>query len=278
MTERKYTLYMHIFPNKKVYIGQTCQSLERRWRAEGKGYYKNQVLMKNAILKYGWKNIQHKILFEKLTKDEVNFLEYLYITEIYHSNERKCGYNLQEGGTFNNVCKNRYWWNNGVKECRSIECPGEEWVKGQLPGHHKHHSVEVTIDETTYPSISEAMRELNLSKHAIKKLIGKYVLKEKPNNKKEIIIDNITYSSISEAHRILGISKRQINKIRGTYVLKGYNRDRITKQCIQVIIDGVKYKSLYRAGTELNISRRTLANRCKKFGYNLTMKQIIANK
>lgn len=28
--QKKHCIYKHIFPNNKVYIGQTCQKLERR--------------------------------------------------------------------------------------------------------------------------------------------------------------------------------------------------------------------------------------------------------
>ena len=68
--EIKYCVYMHIFPNQKRYIGQTCQKPERRWNNNGSGYlgkrkngeYK-QPLIANAIQQYGWENIKHEILF-----------------------------------------------------------------------------------------------------------------------------------------------------------------------------------------------------------------------
>ena len=53
---------MHICPNKKVYIGITSKNVNTRWQ-NGKGYPNNPYFT-NAILKYGWDNIQHIILFE----------------------------------------------------------------------------------------------------------------------------------------------------------------------------------------------------------------------
>ena len=53
-----YTVYKHTFPNNKVYIGITSQSVSRRWR-NGEGYRNKQQLIYRAILKYGWDNIKH---------------------------------------------------------------------------------------------------------------------------------------------------------------------------------------------------------------------------
>lgn len=63
-----YSVYMHIFPNGKRYVGITSQQISRRWR-EGKGY-KSQEMFTRAINKYGWDNIQHIILYDKLTKEQ----------------------------------------------------------------------------------------------------------------------------------------------------------------------------------------------------------------
>lgn len=63
-----YKVYKHIFPNNKVYIGITQQTLKRRWQ-NGRGYYKNTFISK-AINKYGWENVKHEILFENLTKEQ----------------------------------------------------------------------------------------------------------------------------------------------------------------------------------------------------------------
>ena len=61
--ENNYTVYMHIFPNNKVYIGITNKNVNSRWRKNGVGYT-NCPRMNNAINKYGWENVEHKILYE----------------------------------------------------------------------------------------------------------------------------------------------------------------------------------------------------------------------
>lgn len=93
----KYNLYMHIFPNNKVYIGITSQKPKYRWGKNGKGYAYNQRRIFNAIKKYGWGNVKHKILFTNLTKEEAELKEIELIAK-YKSNNPKYGYNIENGG------------------------------------------------------------------------------------------------------------------------------------------------------------------------------------
>lgn len=98
MKIKKYVVYLHIFPNNKYYIGITCvKPYTRRWRA-GSSYSK-QPKIYNAILKYGWENIQHKILYENLTKEEANEKE-IECIKLYNS--IKNGYNISIGGNGKN--------------------------------------------------------------------------------------------------------------------------------------------------------------------------------
>jgi group I intron endonuclease len=62
-----------------------------------KGNYR-QPLMARAVLKYGWDNIQHEILFENLTKDEAENQEKWLIAQ-YQSDNPKYGYNIRPGGS-----------------------------------------------------------------------------------------------------------------------------------------------------------------------------------
>lgn len=97
MEGRKYVVYVHINKtNLKVYVGQTGQSLQRRWR-DGKGYLNCDTYFSNAIKKYGWDSFEHIVLEEGLTKSEADFYEKMYIRE-YKSYDRRYGYNLTFGG------------------------------------------------------------------------------------------------------------------------------------------------------------------------------------
>lgn len=90
-----YTVYEHVFPNRKRYIGITSQNPERRWQ---RGYgYKTQYFINLAIEKYGWDNIQHNILETNLTEKEAKSKERYYISK-YKTNDLKYGYNRTIGG------------------------------------------------------------------------------------------------------------------------------------------------------------------------------------
>lgn len=91
-----YIIYRFIFPDGKMYIGQTNQNPEHRWR-NGEGYY-NQKRVYKAILNFGWDNIKKEILFTNLTKIEANILEKTIISE-YNTTNELFGYNVTSGGS-----------------------------------------------------------------------------------------------------------------------------------------------------------------------------------
>lgn len=90
-----YKVYMHKFPNNKVYIGITKQKTSDRWK-KGNGY-KDNIYLVSAIKKYGWDNIEHIILYDGLTQKEAEQKEIELIIQ-YNSNDRNYGYNIQNGG------------------------------------------------------------------------------------------------------------------------------------------------------------------------------------
>lgn len=99
-----YCVYKHTFPNEKVYIGITGQKPEQRWKVNGQGYTRknkegeySQPLIAKAVYKYGWNNVKHEILFNNLTKEEAEQKE-IELIDYYKSNQRKYGYNVQNGG------------------------------------------------------------------------------------------------------------------------------------------------------------------------------------
>lgn len=77
---KSYSVYMHTCPNSKKYIGITCRNPLYRWN-HGNGYRRNEHFFR-AIVKYGWDNIKHEILFDGLTEEEAEQKEKVLIAKV----------------------------------------------------------------------------------------------------------------------------------------------------------------------------------------------------
>lgn len=91
---KKYTLYKHTLPDGKVYIGCTSRTPEERWGG-GYNYYNNKRFYE-AIMFFGWANIEHEIIAENLDRNVAFQLEHELITA-YKSNNPEFGYNVSSG-------------------------------------------------------------------------------------------------------------------------------------------------------------------------------------
>ena len=80
--------------NNKKYIGVTSQTPCARWQ-NGKHYSRHKKLY-NDILKYGWDNFSHEVLYTDLTEDEAKEKEIELIEKWDLINK---GYNTLRGGT-----------------------------------------------------------------------------------------------------------------------------------------------------------------------------------
>lgn len=85
-----FCVYMLLFPNNKVYIGQTINT-RNRWGNNGIGYINNKE-MYTDIQKYGWENIKKQIVYNNLTHNESLEKEKELIIH-YKSNIPEYGYN-----------------------------------------------------------------------------------------------------------------------------------------------------------------------------------------
>lgn len=85
-----WTVYAHIAPNGKMYVGITSDNPEHRWN-HGNGYKSNRHFT-NAIRKYGWDNFQHEIIASGLTAQEAGHMEQLLIAQLDLTDDKK-GYN-----------------------------------------------------------------------------------------------------------------------------------------------------------------------------------------
>jgi hypothetical protein len=113
----------------------------RRWD-RGRGY-NNQPLMKRAINKYGWDNILHEVVFNKLTKEEAEQQEIELISQC-QSNNPMFGYNIENGG--NAIGKMTDEQKQLMSELAKKRCGAKN------PFYGKHHS------EETKQKISEIRR------------------------------------------------------------------------------------------------------------------------
>lgn len=91
-----YTVYIHISPSGKRYVGVTSQSVERRWQKNGAGY-RNQKLFWRAICKYGWDSFSHIVVKTGLEEKTAFQLERALIAK-YKTQNPQFGYNMTEGG------------------------------------------------------------------------------------------------------------------------------------------------------------------------------------
>lgn len=90
----KWTVYRHISPSGKVYIGITSkENVNKRWRY-GTGY-SSCIIFQNTINKYGWNNITHEVLFTDLTEDRAKNLEKDLIR---HYKNLNISLNITDGG------------------------------------------------------------------------------------------------------------------------------------------------------------------------------------
>lgn len=210
-----FTIYKHICPNGKLYIGQTCCTTEHRWGLNGNGY-KGSPYFYKAILKYGWENIMHEILATDLTKSEADWLEQ-YLISFYQTRNRRYGYNLQIGGGRGNL---------------GLKLPKETRIKMSRSAKGKKKSLEsiakrvakvkgIPLSEETKRKLSESRKgkpSWNKGKHLSDK--HKIELSKSSLNRKDIskqvkcVETNIIYESAYEAARQTGLNPSHISACR----------------------------------------------------------------
>lgn len=207
-----YVVYIHEnIINGKVYIGITGQKPSKRWD-NGRGY-NNNVYFHSAIVKYGWHNFTHRILYDNLTLEQANEIEKCLIQE-YGSTDPSKGYNIDLGGNgtgtktaetrekLSKSHKGQQAWNKGREhppETRKKIC--EALTGGKL-------SAE------TRAKMSQSRSGKGNSfygKHHSKDVIHKMALNQ-PNRKMVICLDTGTvYESMAEASRQTGIKQGNIS-------------------------------------------------------------------
>lgn len=201
-----YTVYKHTTPCGKVYIGITKLNPVKRW-LNGKGYQKQNYFYK-AILKYGWDNIKHEILYSGLTKESAEQKEIELISQ-YDSTNREKGYNIEKGGSTSEV-------DESTKEKIRLANIGKrhnektrkklsllEAQRWQDPEYRKN-QIEKRLGRTPWNKGKTTSIEAREKQRQAK--LGKYVGEKHWNSKKVICIDTgKVYNSFGEIARELNI-------------------------------------------------------------------------
>lgn len=100
----KYCLYCHTNKiNNKKYVGITSEKPEKRWK-NGLGYKHNDYFF-NAILKYGWEEFSHEILYTDLSKHDAEQIE-IRLIDKWNLTNREKGYNIESGGNLGKKVSN----------------------------------------------------------------------------------------------------------------------------------------------------------------------------
>ena len=208
-----YTVYMHTVPNGKIYIGITKQNPIKRW-LHGKGYQKQEYFY-NAILKYGWDNIEHRILFTELSQEEAEQKEIELIKQ-YRSNQREFGYNIENGGHINKMSKETIEKiriaNTGkhhnketceaFREIQKARWQDEEYRKNQI---------EKRMGQVAWNKGKETPQEVREKQRQAK--LGKYVGDKHWNSKRIINLDTgVIYNSI-------GLIAKELNVKNGSHIV-----------------------------------------------------------
>lgn len=198
---KKYIVYKHTSPSNKIYIGITCQNIDRRWR-NGNGY-KSQKYFYRAIEKYGWDNFKHEILYENLEKEQAKILE-MSLIYYYDSTNPSFGYNLTKGGEGHNGYSPS---KETRKKLSEVHKGKEPWNKGKT---------NIFSDETRR-KISENNKNRHLSDESKKKISeahkGKNVGKNNGKAKAVICITTMTiFDCISQGALFYNLKNTNISK------------------------------------------------------------------
>lgn len=249
-----YTVYMHKFPNGKVYIGITSLSTNARWQY-GNGY-RNQKLMYKAIKKYGWKNIEHIVLYKDVPAEEAYEKEKQFIHE-YNSCNPKYGYNISTGGE----CGAK-----GVKISEEHKKIISERQKGRIPS------------EETRKKLSEAGKGHFVSQETRNKISEKNKGKKMSQETKEKMIASLKEYYKTHKSHLIGVpcseeTKRKISKAKKGKPITEEHRQKIiknhaSKRSVVCLETGKIYSSIKEAALDTGANDDCICGVCN--GYRKT--------
>lgn len=209
---KNYSLYRHTSPSGKVYIGITSQPVEHRWN-NGKGYMNiKKGPFKNTIIKYGWDNIKHEVLFTNLSEGLAKHLE---MELIRHYKNLGISLNITDGGDGLHGCvpwnkgkKVPYEKSNKRKGCHLTEEHKKKLSLAHKGKHHKGHKWTKKQREL-FSKVRKGVHISDAQKQKIRKHSAKSKVMLEFNTVGEIIN---RFSSASEAARRYNLDASWIAK------------------------------------------------------------------
>ena len=201
-----YSVYMHIFPNGKRYVGITAQKPKDRWRVNGNGY-KPQKMVYSAIKKYGWNNIEHIIVKDNLSVSDAAELEKALIAK-YQTTNSCFGYNQSIGGENSPIGVKR---SEETKQKLSISHKGKVTRMGfHLSEKQKQHLREINLGKKMSEEVKAKISQKNKGQKPTALAIQK--AKEACNKAVICISTGIVYESATIASAITGEHRNTITR------------------------------------------------------------------
>ena len=203
MSDKKYCVYCHIAPNGKRYIGTTSLRVTRRWN-NGRGYITSKRFYKD-ILRYGWENIKHEILYENLSRDEAYKMEIELIAK-YQSNNPEYGYNVASGGEGGFVgCT----WSEEQKQAKRSLMFGNNFALGSKRSEETCKRMSEAQSQRKRPPMTEKRREQCIACLPPPQKGG-----NNPMARPVLCVElNIVYSCGKEAAEALGLRRCAISNV-----------------------------------------------------------------
>ena len=242
-----YTVYKHVSPDGKVYIGITSGRPETRWKRNGNGYKNNKHLY-SAIQLYGWDAFDHVVIAEGLTKEEACDMEQSLISS-YNSTDPNHGYNFTIGGNVGSLGY-RHSDEAKIRISQSARNISDETRRKKSESHKGR-----VVSEETRRKLSESKmgtKNPQFGKHPSEETRRK--LSEASKNRSEETRRKVSEALSGENHPMYGKhhsaeSRAKMSKAHANRVL-----------CVET---GIVYDSLSDAGNSVGKTFGAIAHACR---------------